>query len=217
MKSFWCFSATPPKFNSKFTPEKWWLEDGPASFWDFSYFQGWCVKLPGSNETTPTPKTSPEEWPVHPGYLLYVWDEILPSHIGVTISHYEDPCKPVSTMECHVWVLNVAYLEIALGSFTRISFVRNWAAWEGFNAVIDMPFVLLGLASLGNKNMECDPKRGGENVIMLLTKRHIYVHIIYLHIYIYIGSTLQPRMPVSNEGSSRKTWRRAFPRSRVSI
>ena len=89
-------------------------------------------------------------------------------------------------MECHVWVFNVAYLEIALGSFTRISFVRNWAAWEGFNAVIDMPFVLLGLASLGNKNMECDPKRGGENVIMLLTKRHIYVHIIYLHIYIYI-------------------------------
>ena len=31
----------------------------------------------------------------------------------------------------------------------RISFVRNWAAWEGLNAVIDMPFVLLGLATLG--------------------------------------------------------------------
>jgi len=30
----------------------------------------------------------------------------------------------------------------------RISVVRNWAAWEGFNAVIDMPFVLLGLASV---------------------------------------------------------------------
>ena len=24
---------TPPKFNSEFAPEKWYLEDDPASYW----------------------------------------------------------------------------------------------------------------------------------------------------------------------------------------
>ena len=28
-----CFSFTPPKFNSEFAPEKWWLEDDP-SYWE---------------------------------------------------------------------------------------------------------------------------------------------------------------------------------------
>ena len=36
----------------------------------------------------------------------------------------------------------------------RISAFRNWAAWEGFNAVMDLPFVVLGLASLGNQPVD---------------------------------------------------------------
>ena len=38
--------GTPPKFNSEFTPEKWWLEVGRWSFsFGMVYFQGRTVKL----------------------------------------------------------------------------------------------------------------------------------------------------------------------------
>ena len=31
-----------PKFNSQFAPEKWWLEDDPASFWDALFSGASC-------------------------------------------------------------------------------------------------------------------------------------------------------------------------------
>ena len=31
----------------------------------------------------------------------------------------------------------------------RLSAFRNWAAWEGLSAILDLPFVVLGLAFLG--------------------------------------------------------------------
>ena len=34
------------------------------------------------------------------GWLGYIRDEILPSYIGIIISHYKDPYQPTSIMEC---------------------------------------------------------------------------------------------------------------------
>ena len=34
-----------------------------------------------------------------PGWLDYIGDEILPSYIGIIISHYKDPYEPTSIME----------------------------------------------------------------------------------------------------------------------
>ena len=45
---------TPPKFNSEFTPEKWWLEDDPASYWVSVAFQGRTVKLRGGGRQNNT-------------------------------------------------------------------------------------------------------------------------------------------------------------------
>ena len=36
--------GTPPKFNSD-RPEKWWLEDDPASFWGPAYFRGYVLNF----------------------------------------------------------------------------------------------------------------------------------------------------------------------------
>ena len=36
--------------------------------------------------------------------------------------------------------------------FCRMSAFRNWAAWEGLSAILDLPFVGLGLAFLGSKS-----------------------------------------------------------------
>ncbi len=41
--------TTLPKFNSEFTPETWWLEDDPASYWVSVTFQGRTVKLQGGS------------------------------------------------------------------------------------------------------------------------------------------------------------------------
>ena len=38
------------------------------------------------------------------GYLVYIGDEILPSYIGIVISRYKDPYRPLSMMEYHVRV-----------------------------------------------------------------------------------------------------------------
>ena len=37
----------------------------------------------------------------NPGCLGYIGDEILPSYVGIIISHYKDPYEPISRMECH--------------------------------------------------------------------------------------------------------------------
>ena len=46
----------------------------------------------------------------------------------------------------HTKSLNVALREDAWCE--RLSSVRNWAAWTGLNAILDLPFVIMGLASV---------------------------------------------------------------------
>ena len=48
--------SIPPKFNSEFTPEKLWLEDDPASFWDGIFSGAIAVKLPGVDLKKKRPK-----------------------------------------------------------------------------------------------------------------------------------------------------------------
>ena len=40
-------SLTPPKFNMPAAPAKWWLEDGPASFWEAKIFRGELLNFQG--------------------------------------------------------------------------------------------------------------------------------------------------------------------------
>ena len=48
---------TPPKFNCKFSPEKWWLQGrwSVLSFWDGLFSGAFAVKLPGSNPSSSIP------------------------------------------------------------------------------------------------------------------------------------------------------------------
>ncbi len=36
-----------------------------------------------------------------PGWLFDIGDEILPNYMGIIISQYKNPYKPISIMECH--------------------------------------------------------------------------------------------------------------------
>ena len=71
-----------------------------------------------------------------PGYLLYIRDEILPSYIGIIISHYKDPPYSSIIVECHrgfgrcsislIFVLHGPDFSIAYD--IPVSFPLKWVA-----------------------------------------------------------------------------------------
>ena len=60
------------------------------------------------------------------GYLLYIGDGVLPSFVGIMINRYNEPYEPISIMECHVRVLNVAHLDFFLLLMTDYSTFPPW-------------------------------------------------------------------------------------------
>ena len=51
---------------------------------------------------------SGEQCSFHPGWLGDARDENLPSYIGIILSQYKDPYKPISIMECHRGLVHAA-------------------------------------------------------------------------------------------------------------
>ena len=43
--------------------------------------------------------------------ICCIYGIILPSYVGIRISHYKDPYQQTSTMECHWWVLITVHLK----------------------------------------------------------------------------------------------------------
>ena len=67
------------------------------------YFSPWGILLkemelnigPMTASNVLPQNASNVQWPVHPGYLLYRGDEILPSYMGILKSHYKNPYYPI--------------------------------------------------------------------------------------------------------------------------
>ncbi len=72
--------------------------------------------------------SGPEQcWKRAPGWLFDIWGWNLPNYMGIVISQYKDPYKPISIMECHrgfltllTWLSSRLYQKESSTSFFAI-------------------------------------------------------------------------------------------------
>ncbi len=123
--------------------------------------------------------TLPEQCSFHPGWVI--WDEKLPSYIGIIISHYKDPYQPTSIMECQQGLVHVAHLSkgqcieclVPTGNLQGI--LGRFFHVEDFSGWTKQTMVLLRLLKSGDHQL-----------------RLVVSPIIYKFWYISGGARFQP-------------------------
>ena len=105
MSDFWdVISSLPTIINAEAT-------------WNFTAVE---ICSPGASRWNWNPSLSAEQKPVDPGYAVYIYigDEMQPSYIGISISHYKDPYHPTSmTIQYQKGLVHVVQLRFFLEIF----------------------------------------------------------------------------------------------------